>query len=209
MARNIKANCKLCRRAGDKLFLKGERCDSSKCAMVKKNYPPGLHGPKGRGRISGYGERLREKQKAKQIYGVFEKQFRNYFEKAQRKKGNSAENMLRFLELRLDNVVFRANFASSRKKARQIVNHGHIKVNGKKASIASYQVKVNDEISVNEKSLNNKIFQELKKTLGKKEAVKWITVDKDKLSFKINALPDTKDLESQIAINLIIEYYSR
>lgn len=177
--------------------------------MVKKNYPPGLHGPKGRGRISGYGERLREKQKAKQIYGVFEKQFRNYFEKAQRKKGNSAENMLRFLELRLDNVVFRANFASSRKKARQIVNHGHIKVNGKKASIASYQVKVNDEISVNEKSLNNKIFQELKKTLGKKEAVKWITVDKDKLSFKINALPDTKDLESQIAINLIIEYYSR
>ena len=209
MARNIDPQCKVCRRAGEKLFLKGERCQSSKCAMVKKNYPPGVHGPKGRPRQSGYALRLQEKQKAKNIYGIFEKQFRNYFNKSQKKGGNVAENMLQFLELRLDNAIFRANFVSSRKKARQLVNHGHFLLNGKKVDIPSIQVRINDKISISKKSLDNKNFKELRKTLGKAVIPKWISIDKENLSIKINALPTEKDLKEQIAMNLIIEYYSR
>ncbi|MBU0731461.1 30S ribosomal protein S4 [Patescibacteria group bacterium] len=209
MARNTNPKCKICRRAGEKLFLKGERCDSSKCAMVKKNYPPGLHGPKGRGRVSGYGERLREKQKAKNIYGVLERQFQNYFKKASGLGGNVADNMSQLLELRLDNIVYRANFAPSRAEARQLVNHGHFKVNGKRADIASMELKLNDEITVAKKSAGNKYFEELKKTLGKADSAAWIDVNKDQISVNVKALPEAKDQKEQIQMNLIIEYYSR
>ena len=209
MARNTNPKCKICRRAGEKLFLKGERCDSSKCAMVKKNYPPGLHGPKGRGRISGYGERLREKQKAKNVYGVYERQFHNYFKKASQQGGNVADDMSQLLELRFDNIVYRANFAPSRSEARQLVNHGHFKVNGKRADIASMELKVNDEITPTKKSVENKYFVELKKTLGKTDPPAWIDVNKDKMSIIVKALPEPNDQKEQIQMNLIIEYYSR
>ncbi|MFH1536726.1 MAG: 30S ribosomal protein S4 [Patescibacteria group bacterium] len=209
MGKRLTPQCKSCRRAGDKLFLKGERCNSSKCAMVKKNYPPGLHGPKGRPRISGYGLRLQEKQKAKLIYGVMEKQFANYFKKAQNQGGNVSENMLQLLELRMDNVIYKANFAPSLKKARQLVNHGHFMVNGRKNDIPSRQIKINDVISVAKKSLENKYFKELIKTLGKTEATKWITVDKTKLAISVNAMPTENDLKQAIQMNLIIEYYSQ
>lgn len=209
MARNTDPQCKLCRRAGEKLFLKGERCDSSKCAMVKKNYPPGLHGNKGRGRISGYGERLREKQKAKNIYGVLERQFHNYFVKASQKGGNAAENMSRLLELRLDNIVYRANLAPSRKMARQLVSHGHFRVNGRRADVPSMQIKAGDEIAPAGKSASNKYFSGLKKAMGKSEAPAWLDVNKEKLAVRVKALPGAGDVKEQIQMNLIIEYYSR
>lgn len=150
MARYTGATCKLCRREGMKLFLKGDRCYTDKCAFVKRSYAPGQHGAN-RKKVSEYGMQLREKQKAKRIYGVLETQFRNTYERAEKIKGVTGENLLRLLEMRLDNVVFRLGFASSRVEARQLVNHGHFLVNGKKVDIASYKVSVNDVISVREK----------------------------------------------------------
>ena len=151
MARYTDANCRLCRREGQKLFLKGDRCYSTKCALEKRNFPPGQHG-QGRKKISEYGLQLREKQKTKRFYGLQETQFRNLFDKAARKKGITGENLLILLETRLDNVVFRLGFASSRKEARQLVTHGHFTVNGRKVDIPSYQVKAGDIIKVKEKS---------------------------------------------------------
>lgn len=209
MGRNLDPKCKQCRREGAKLFLKGDRCSTSKCAIVKRNYPPGLHGAKGNKRLTGYGTQLREKQKAKRIYNILEKQFRNYFEKAVNQKGNTGEELLKFLELRLDNVVYLLGFAKSRNSARQVVCHGHILVNDKKVDIPSYQLKVNDVISVSEKASKNIFFKDLSKFLQKRETVKWILLDAKELKGKIIEFPKREDLKQPIDLKLIVEFYSR
>jgi len=208
MARNLNPKCKQCRREGVKLFLKGERCYSPKCPMVKRKYPPGMHGSRLRKRISPYGLQLREKQKMKRIYRILERQFRNYFEKAQRKKGDTGINLLILLETRLDNVIYRANFAESRDAARQMVNHGHFKVNNRKVDIPSYQVKPKDVISLKEKSrLKTKIQGIIK--AKEEECPDWLSIDEKNLKIKINDLPKEEDLPKNIDTKLIVEYYSR
>ena len=186
MARYTDANCKLCRREGQKLFLKGERCYSSKCAIERRNYAPGQHG-QARKKQSEYGLQLREKQKAKRFYGVPETQFRNLFEKAAKKQGKTGENLMIFLETRLDNVVFRLGFAASRKEARQLVTHGHFTINGKKADIPSMEVKAGDVIKVKERSVSSPKFKEIKEMSI--TVPSWMTVDVDKLEGKVVAMP--------------------
>lgn len=209
MARNISPQCKQCRREGEKMFLKGERCNSSKCAMVKRNYVPGAHGNKGKPRISGYGLQLREKQRAKRTYGLLEKQFHNYYLKASKKSDNTADVMLNFLELRFDNVVYKAGLAGSRKLARQLVSHSHFFVNGKRCNVASRQIKVGDKITVKESQIEKKYWQELIKTLEKKDIPEWLSLDKKSLALTVKAMPELEDIKKSIAMNLIIEYYSR
>ena len=161
MGKNLDNKCKQCRRLGEKLFLKGERCNSPKCAMVKRNYPPGFHGPKGRKRQTDYGLQLAEKQKVKKQYNILEKQLRLTLTKAEKRTGDAGKNLLRLLELRLDNAIYRLGFASSRVQARQLVNHGHFTVNGKKVNIPSYQVREGEVIQVKERSQKSKAFKEL------------------------------------------------
>jgi small subunit ribosomal protein S4 len=206
MARYTGANCRLCRREGMKLFLKGERCYGSKCAIEKRNYAPGQHG-QGRKKISEYGVQLREKQKAKRFYGMLETQFRNLFDKAAKKKGMTGENLLIMLELRLDNTVFRMGFASSRKEARQLVTHGHFTLNGKKVDIPSLQVKAGDVIKVKEKSQNSPKFKEIKDMAI--SVPSWMTVDVEKLEGKVVAIPRREDIDTPIAEHLIVELYSK
>ncbi len=206
MARYREANCRLCRREGQKLFLKGERCYSEKCALEKRNFPPGQHG-QGRKKISEYGLQLREKQKAKRFYGVQETQFRNLFDKAARKSGKTGENLLIMLETRLDNVVFRLGFASSRKEARQLVVHGHFTVNGKKATIPSMAVKAGDVIAVKEKSTNSPKFKEIKDMTITVPA--WMSVDVSKLEGQVLAIPTREQIDTPIAEHLIVELYSK
>ena len=206
MARYTDASCRLCRREGQKLFLKGERCYSTKCALEKRNYAPGQHG-QSRKKISEYAVQLREKQKAKRFYGMLETQFRNLFDKAAKRKGMTGENLLIMLESRLDNVVFRMGFASSRKEARQLVNHGHFTVNGKKVDIPSFEVKAGDVIKVKEKSTSSPKFKEIKEmTIS---VPSWITVDVDKLEGKVVALPKREDIDTPIEEHLIVELYSK
>jgi len=209
MAKNLDPKCKQCRREGEKLFLKGDRCNSPKCAMVKRNYPPGAHGGKGPSRLTNYGQQLREKQKAKRIYGLLEKQFKNYFKKAVNKKGDTGEILSQLLELRLDNVVFRLGFAKSRRAARQLVNHGHFLINDKKNNIPSYQVDINDVISIREKSLETSSFKGLSKGLEKYEAPSWLVLDPKELKGRILSMPGDNDLVQGINMKLIVEYYSR
>ena len=206
MARYTDANCKLCRREGQKLFLKGERCYSSKCAIERRNYAPGQHG-QARKKQSEYGLQLREKQKAKRFYGVPETQFRNLFEKAAKKQGKTGENLMIFLETRLDNVVFRLGFAASRKEARQLVTHGHFTINGKKADIPSLEVKAGDVIKVKERSVSSPKFKEIKEMSITVPA--WMTVDVDKLEGKVVAMPRREDIDTPIAEHLIVELYSK
>ena len=206
MARYTDANCKLCRREGQKLFLKGERCYSTKCAIERRNYAPGQHG-QARKKQSEYGLQLREKQKAKRFYGVPETQFRNTFEKAENKKGQTGENLMIALETRLDNVVFRLGFAASRKEARQLVTHGHFTVNGKKANIPSMEVKAGDVIKVKEKSLSSPKFKEIKEMSI--TVPSWMTVDVEKLEGKVVAMPRREDIDTPIAEHLIVELYSK
>ncbi len=206
MARYREANCRLCRREGQKLFLKGERCYSEKCALEKRNFPPGQHG-QGRKKISEYGLQLREKQKAKRFYGVQETQFRNLFDKATRKSGKAGENLLIMLETRLDNVVFRLGFASSRKEARQLVVHGHFTVNGKKATIPSMAVKAGDVIAVKEKSTNSPKFKEIKDMTITVPA--WMSVDVSKLEGQVLSIPTREQIDTPIAEHLIVELYSK
>ncbi len=206
MARYTEASCRLCRREGQKLFLKGERCYSAKCALEKKNYAPGQHG-QSRKKMSEYGLQLREKQKAKRFYGLQETQFRNLFDKAARKTGITGENLLILLESRLDNVVFRLGFASSRKEARQLVVHGHFTVNGKKVDIPSYEVKAGDVVKVKEKSTNSPKFKEVKEMSISVPA--WVTVDVEKLEGKVVALPRREEIDTPIAEHLIVELYSK
>lgn len=206
MARYTDASCRLCRREGQKLFLKGERCYGSKCAIEKRNYGPGQHG-QSRKKISEYGLQLREKQKTKRFYGLLETQFRNLFDKAAKKKGMTGENLLIMLETRLDNTVFRMGFASSRKEARQLVNHAHFTVNGKKVDIPSYEVKAGDVIKVKEKSTSSPKFKEIKDMAI--SVPSWLTVDVDKLEGKVVALPKREDIDTPVAEHLIVELYSK
>ena len=206
MSRYTEANCKLCRREGQKLFLKGERCYSSKCAIERRDYAPGQHG-QARKKQSEYGLQLREKQKAKRFYGMQETQFRNLFEKAAKKPGMTGENLLVLLETRLDNVVFRLGFASSRKEARQLVTHGHFTVNGKKADIPSMEVKAGDVIKVKEKSQSSPKFKEVKEMSI--TVPSWMSVDVEKLEGKVITLPKREDIDTPIAEHLIVELYSK
>lgn len=209
MARNLDPKCKQCRRAGQKLFLKGERCNSPKCAMVKRNFPPGIHGSKGYGRLTDYGVQLREKQKAKKIYRLMEKQFKSYFTKAHKSKENTENILLQLLEMRLDNVIFRAGFAKSRDFARQLISHGHFQVNGKKVTTPSYQVKINDIISIKEKSIASKAFANIKEQLKKVEPTSWLSVDPGKLEAKIVDNPKIEETKGEFDPKLIIEFYSK
>ena len=206
MARYTDANCRLCRREGQKLFLKGERCYSTKCAMEKRSYAPGQHG-QGRKKVSEYGTQLREKQKAKRFYGLQEAQFRNLFDKAVKRKGITGENLLMFLETRLDNVVFRLGFASSRKEARQLVTHGHFTVNGRKVNIPSYLCSEGDIIKVKEKSTQTPKFREIKEMTI--TVPSWLTVDVDKLEGKVLNLPTRDEIDTPVAEHLIVELYSK
>ena len=206
MARYTDANCRLCIREGQKLFLKGDRCYSTKCAMERRGYAPGQHG-QGRSKASDYALQLREKQKTKRFYGLQETQFRNLFDKADRKSGITGENLLIMLETRLDNVVFRLGFASSRKEARQLVNHGHFTVNGKKVNIPSYTVKPGDVIKVKEKSTNSPKFKEVKEmTITVPE---WVSVDVEKLEGKVLSVPTREQIDTPVAEHLIVELYSK
>lgn len=206
MARYTDANCRLCRREGQKLFLKGDRCYSTKCAMERRGYAPGQHG-QGRKKNSDYALQLREKQKTKRFYGLQETQFRNLFDRADRKQGITGENLLILLETRLDNVVFRLGFASSRKEARQLVNHGHFTVNGKKVNIPSYTVKPGDVIKVKEKSCSSPKFKEVKEmTITVPE---WVSVDVEKLEGKVLSVPTREQIDTPVAEHLIVELYSK
>ena len=206
MARYTDANCKLCRREGQKLFLKGERCYSTKCALERRNYAPGQHG-QARKKQSEYATQLREKQKAKRFYGVPEVQFRNLFDKAAQRQGKTGDNLLIMLETRLDNVVFRLGFAASRKEARQLVTHGHFTVNGKKANIPSMEVKAGDVIRVKERSQSSPKFKEIKEMSI--TIPSWMSVDVDKLEGKVVALPRREEIDTPIAEHLIVELYSK
>ena len=206
MARYTGPSCRLCRREGQKLFLKGERCYSGKCALEKRSYAPGQHG-QGRKKSSEYGNQLREKQKCKRFYGLQETQFRNLFEKAAAKKGITGENLLIMLETRLDNVVFRMGLASSRKEARQLVTHGHFTVNGKKADIPSMQLKAGDVVAVKEKSTSSPKFKEIKEMTISTPA--WVTIDTQKLEGKVLAMPTRDQIDTPVAEHLIVELYSK
>ena len=207
MARYTEANCRLCRREGQKLFLKGERCYSPKCALERRSFPPGQNGQGRRSKTADYGLQLREKQKTKRFYGLQETQFRNLFDKAARKQGITGENLLILLETRLDNVVFRLGFASSRKEARQLVTHGHFQVNGKKVNIPSYTVKAGDVITVKEKSQSSPKFKEIKDMTI--TVPSWMTVDVQKLEGKVLTIPTREEIDTPIAEHLIVELYSK
>ena len=206
MARYTGSVCRLCRREGTKLFLKGDRCLSGKCALDKRPTVPGQHGS-GRKNVKEYGLQLREKQKAKRFYGLQETQFRNYFDKAERKQGITGDNLLIMLETRLDNTVFRMGFASSRKEARQLVTHGHFTLNGKKVDIPSLQVKAGDVIAVKAKSTDSPKFKEIKEmTISTPE---WVSMDTEKLEGKVLSMPTRSQIDTPVAENLIVELYSK
>ncbi|MEJ5186329.1 MAG: 30S ribosomal protein S4 [Candidatus Geothermincolales bacterium] len=208
MGRDLGPSCKKCRREGVKLFLKGARCESDKCAMERRPYAPGEHG-RGRVRETEYLLQLREKQKAKRIYGVLEKQFRRYYEKAARKPGITGENLLILLEKRLDNVVYRAGFASSRSDARQLVRHGHVTVNGRKVNIPSYQVRVGDVVEIKEKSRDSlRVLQAMRLWEGR-PTVPWLNVDADKRRAEVVAEPRREDIDIPVKESLIVELYSK
>ena len=206
MAKYTCADCRQCRREGQKLFLKGERCTSKKCAMERRPVPPGQHGM-GRKKASEYSLQLREKQKAKRAYGLLEKQFHGYYEEAERMRGVTGENMLSLIERRLDNVVYRMGIGASRAQCRQIVNLGHITVNGTRVDIPSYQVKIGDVIAVHESSKDNAIFKELR---GARIVMpKWLEFDTESLVGKITDSPKREDIDLNINEQLIVELYSK
>ncbi len=208
MARYTGPVCRLCRREGAKLFLKGDKCYSQKCAYTLRPAAPGQHGQSRRAKQSEYGTQLREKQKVKRAYGVLESQFRKYFDMATKMKGKAGENLLSLLERRLDNVCFRLGFGDSRAQARQIVMHGHILVNGKKVDIPSYIVEAGDVISVASRSAAKDYFKALREETSK-TAPKWMTLDIAELKGTVNALPERDDIDLTIEEHLIVELYSR
>ena len=208
MSRYKDEQCRICRREGQKLFLKGSRCYSDKCSVTRRNYAPGEHG-QGKKKLSEYGTQLREKQKTKAFYGVGEKQFRKYFEMAENKKGITGENLLQILESRLDNVVYRAGFGTSRAQARQLVNHGHFDVNGIKTDIASYLVKPGDVISVREIKKDSKIIKENMEVNKAKVVPEWLEKDSDKLEAKVIRLASREDVDLPVEEHLIVELYSK
>lgn len=208
MARYIDASCKLCRREGEKLFLKGIRCLSQKCALERRGYAPGQHGQNVRRKVSEYGVQLREKQKVRRIYGIMERQFRNYFENADRKKGVTGETLLQLLECRLDNIVYRLGFASSRKAARQLVQHRHFLVNGRIVDIPSYQIRVNDVVRVKEKSKSlDAIHMALKDSRA--EELAWLRLNKAGLEGELLQVPKREEIPTPCQEQLIVELYSK
>ena len=210
MARHREAVCRLCRREGQKLFLKGLRCFTEKCAIEKRNFVPGQHGQSRRPKIAGYGLQLREKQKVKRTYGLLERQFRSYFEKALRIKGPTGENLIIMLERRLDNVINRSGFAGSHAQARQFILHGHVTVNGKKVNIPSYLVKVGDEITMKEKMRQNAMVLEARNVAQSQNTVPWLEIDRDQLKSKVIAMPKREDIQTpSFNEQLIVELYSK
>ncbi len=208
MARYTDASCRLCRREGQKLFLKGDRCYTEKCAMVGRAYPPGMHG-QGRSKTSEYGSQLREKQKAKRYYGLLESQFRSYFEMAERRPGQTGENLLSILETRLDNVVYRLGFAMSRAEARQLVTHGHITVNGKRVNIPSFLVKPGMIISLRERSRNLEKIKSNVEANAFRQPPKWLEYDANNMIVKVVGVPQREDIDLPIEEHLIVELYSK
>jgi len=208
LARYTEAVCRFCRREGTKLFLKGDRCYSDKCSVERRNFPPGQHG-QSRAKHTDYGVQLREKQKVKRIYGVLEKQFRNYVHLAERSKGVTGENLLLLLESRLDNIVFRMGFASSRAEARQLINHGHFIVNGRKVDVPSFRTKPGMAVEVREKSRSIAGIEDSIKTVSRRGIPHWLDVDVAGFKGTVKDLPTREDLPPTIREQLIVEFYSR
>ena len=208
MARYIESACRLCRRENMKLYLKGDRCYSDKCAFERRGYPPGQHG-QGRAKFSSYGVQLREKQKVKRMYGLLEKQFHNFFAKAERKKGITGTSLLIFLERRLDNMIYRLGFANSRNEARQLVLHGHFSVNGHKVNIPSYLVDVGDVIELREKSRKITKIGESLEAVARRGVPAWLELEKENFRGRIVTLPSREDLTMPIREQLIVELYSK
>ncbi|MBQ1351817.1 MAG: 30S ribosomal protein S4 [Oscillospiraceae bacterium] len=209
MARYTGAVCRLCRREGQKLFLKGDRCYTDKCAVDRRAFPPGDHGNARNRKASEYGLQLREKQKARRYYGVLESQFRDYFEMANKRKGITGENLLSILETRLDNVVYRLGFAMSRAEARQLVRHAHFTINGKKVNIPSYLVKPGEVISLKESSRSLDKFKASLEANASRPLPKWLEMDRTKMEAKVLALPEREDIDLPIEEHLIVELYSK
>ncbi|MBQ9535292.1 MAG: 30S ribosomal protein S4 [Clostridia bacterium] len=208
MARYTDAVCRICRREGDKLFLKGDRCYTDKCAIVRRSYAPGQHG-QGRKKNSEYGLQLREKQKTKRYYGLLENQFHHYFEMAEKMPGVTGENLLKLLESRLDNVVYRAGFAMSRPEARQLVSHAHFTVNGKKVNIPSYMVKPGDVIAVRSGSMDSDKIKGVIEANASRPALNWLSVDRAKAQATVVNLPNRNEVDLQVEEHLIVELYSK
>jgi small subunit ribosomal protein S4 len=208
MARYTESVCRLCRREGAKLFLKGTRCYTKKCSFERRPTPPGQHGVRRR-KVGDYGLQLREKQKIRRVYGVLERQFRNYFREAQTHQGVTGEWLLRSLELRLDNVVYRMGLASSRAQARQLVGHGHLAVNGRPTNIPSFQLKPGDRVEVRESRRSREPFKIVKETLKSHQAPEWLTVDAASLSGTISTSPSRDQMPLDLNEQLVVEYYSR
>ena len=211
MARYLGSACVLCRREGEKLYLKGDRCYSNKCAVEKRPYPPGPHGQSGsfRRKTSDYSTQLREKQKARRIYGVLERQFRRYFSEATKSTGVTGAALLQLLEMRLDNIVYRLGFATSRKQARQLVLHGHFTVNGSKATVPSYVLKPGAQIAVVEDSRKSAYFQAVTKELAHRKPVEWLALDAANFSASVLNPPSRQQIDTAVKEQLIVEYYSR
>jgi len=209
MGINLDSKCKICRRAGRKLFLKGERCYLPKCSLVKRKYPPGVHGVKGYPKLSEYGGLLKEKQNMKNFYGLLERQFKNYFKRAKKEKGDQGIIFLSFLEKRLDNVLYRAGFFISRRKVRQTINHGLVIVNDKLIDIPSYEVKIGDSIKLKAKeSLLKKVKEAISKRYSEALPL-WFNIDKEKIEIKILKMPNEEDLPKEFDVRSVIEFYSR
>ncbi len=208
MARYIGSKCRLCRREGEKLFLKGEKCYTSKCAIEKRAFPPGQHGQR-RTRLTDYAVQLREKQKLRRVYGILEGQFRGYYKEADRRKGSTGENLLKLLEGRLDNVVYRMGFAASRTEARQLVRHNGVTVNEKKTNIPSYQVKPSDVIAVAEKAKQQLRIKAALEFAQQRGFAEWIDVDTAKMQGVFKAMPERSDLPAEINEHLVVELYSK
>ena len=208
MARYTDAVCRLCRREGVKLFLKGSRCYTKKCAFERRPTPPGQHGVRRR-KVGDFGLQLREKQKVRRVYGVLERQFRNYFDVADQHEGITGENLLRSLETRLDNVVFRLGFGTSRAQARQFVAHGHFAVNGVPTDIPSYVVKAGDRIEVRDSRQSREIFKTVRETLKSHQAPEWLSLDAAKLSGTVLSLPRRDQMPLDLSEQLVVEFYSR
>lgn len=208
MARYTDAVCRLCRREGTKLFLKGERCYSDKCSVTRRAYAPGQHG-QSRKKVSEYGTQMREKQKTRRYYGILESQFEGYFNQAERQKGMTGENLLRICESRLDNVIYRLGLATSRAEARQLVVHGHYTVNGKRVDIPSYQVSEGEVIAVCEKSKQSDKIKAIVETCGARPVPMWLEMNKEKLEAKVVRMPNREDIDLDIQELLIVEYYSK
>ncbi|HUJ95399.1 MAG TPA: 30S ribosomal protein S4 [Terriglobales bacterium] len=209
MARYTDAVCRLCRREGMKLFLKGAKCFSDKCPIEKRNFAPGQHGKDRKAKVVGYGLQLREKQKTKRIYFTQETQFRNYFEKAARSKGVTGEMLLQQLERRLDNIVFRMGFGVSRRQARQLVRHGHVTVDGRKVNIPSYEVSVGEEIAVREGSRKLAVLEQAKEFASHQNTPTWLEIDRDNYKGRVLALPKREDINLPVNEQLIVELYSK